>query len=267
MPLLQRIRFGVSPTPSKRRLLRCGSGAVSSGDPFWTDVVLLMGFQGSDGDTGSPGMSDQSSAAHGTATLNGSGPSISTALSQFGVSSYNNTNNTDIVYFPDSADWDFGAGPFTVEVSAYASALSVQEFLIGQYPNTAGILSWGFFINSGLLTFIFSTDGTSAHTFSVISGTGGPGGAIVLNDWNVLCADYDGIKYRVYIGGVMVGSFSTPKTIFNSNAVLAVGGSGTSLNFNSWVGNLANLRVAKGVARYASDGGYVPATGPFPAHG
>jgi hypothetical protein len=38
-------------------------------DPDFESVVLLMGFEGADGSQGAPGLTDESSFAHGTASV------------------------------------------------------------------------------------------------------------------------------------------------------------------------------------------------------
>jgi hypothetical protein len=42
-----------------------------AGDPSFSSVKLLLGFEGADGATGSPGMDDESGSARGTATVSG----------------------------------------------------------------------------------------------------------------------------------------------------------------------------------------------------
>ena len=55
-------------------------------DPYFANTVLLMGYEGADASTGAPGMTDESPAAHGTATVTGAAQ-IDTAQFKFGTSS------------------------------------------------------------------------------------------------------------------------------------------------------------------------------------
>src|SRR6516225_7956565 len=91
------------------------SGAVAC-DPYFGNVVLLMGFEGTNGSTGAPGMTDESPAAHGTGAIAGT-TSISTAQFKFGTSSLISDGNSD-VNFADSADWKLSSAnsdQYTIE--------------------------------------------------------------------------------------------------------------------------------------------------------
>jgi hypothetical protein len=82
-------------------------------DPNFSSVKLLLGFEGANGSTGAPGMTDESGAAHGTATVSGSG-AISTTQFKFGASSLD-YSGSGVITWADNADWHLGSGHFTVE--------------------------------------------------------------------------------------------------------------------------------------------------------
>jgi hypothetical protein len=230
------------------------SGAVN--DPYFGNVVLLMGYEGTNGSTGAPGMTDESPAAHGTATRNSTGSTISTAQFKFGTSSLSTTDTSSSIYFPDSNDWYFASSPFTIEMWIYPTgSLTGPEYLIGQYQVS---LSWTFFIQTGSLNWATSTDG------STFNNDINSAGAVVLNTWQHVCIDFDGAKYRVYINGTMVGSFTTVRALFNSTSKLTISSYSTALNFDSFEGYIDELRITKGVARYASDAGFTVPTTAFP---
>ncbi|QKC83613.1 LamG-like jellyroll fold domain-containing protein [Mesorhizobium sp. NZP2077] len=66
----------------------------------------------------------------------------------------------------------------------------------------------------------------------------------------------------MYLNGTMVAS-STHRTINPSGAVLSIGADGNTsgFNFNGWIDE---VRITKGVARYASDSGFTAPTAAFP---
>jgi hypothetical protein len=232
---------------------------VVAGDPHFFNVVLLMGFEGVNGSTGAPGLTDESSAAHGTGTLiNPSLGNISTGQFKFGTSSLfiNGTSTPTGLTFPDSNDWNFGAGLFTIEMWVRLSTVGGSEVFASQW-GTSGQFGWQFGLTGGTnLSWYVSTDGTSILTD--INGTWAP----VANTWYHVAVDYDGTKYRVYVNGVMVGSSVTPRTIFNSNLVLGIGAYSTG--FNLMNGFMDELRITKGVARYATDTSFAVPTSAFP---
>ncbi|HEX4499775.1 MAG TPA: LamG domain-containing protein, partial [Scandinavium sp.] len=194
--------------------------SVLAADPHLSNVVLLMGFEGVNGSTGAPGLTDESPAAHGTGTLiNPSLGNISTSQFKFGTSSLfiNGTGGPSGLTFPDSNDWNFGGGLFTIEMWVRLSTISGSQVFASQW-GTSGQFGWQFGMTGGSsLSWYVSTDGTTILTD--INGTWAP----VADTWYYVAVDYDGTKYRVYVNGVMTGSSATPRTIFNSNLNLAIG--------------------------------------------
>jgi hypothetical protein len=101
-----------------------------------------------------------------------------------------------------------------------------------------------------------STNGSSSNS-DIIGAT-----SLVANTWYHFAVDFDSSKYRLYLNGVMDGSFSTPRTLFSSTAPLTMGTSfGGGNAFGGW---LDEMRITKGVARYASDAGFTVPTAAFP---
>ncbi len=236
-----------------------GAGGASSGDPSLSSVKLLMGFEGSNGSTGSPGMTDESGAAHGNATVN-SGSTISTAQFKFGASSLRVIANSSIE-FGDSADWNFGAGNFTIEMFIRPVNLEPSPMVLVNQWGGASNNSWVLYITNGTnkLSWNWSSSGTSALGPILASGS------ISAGVWTHVCMDYDGSKYRMYQDGAMVGSNSTPVTLFDSSVALAIGNfSGTPTAGFGYDGYYDELRITKGVARYASDSGFTVPTAAYP---
>lgn len=235
------------------------AGGGSGGhDPNFADVVLLMGFEGLNNTFGAPGFSDESSLAHGV--MSGGAASfacVSTARKKFGSSSL--LVNGDVPYYPNSSDWHLGSGSFTIETFIYPTALSgssgVQQ-IIGQWQNAPN-LGWIFFLNNQGLSWYVSTTGTDINTDLNTSNV------IPNNTWTHVCVDYDGTKYRMYIDGVMVASSTTARNIFASTLNLAIGGA-SALSAFFYYGNMDELRITKGLARYADDSGFTIPSAAFP---
>jgi hypothetical protein len=232
------------------------TAAVS--DPHFSNVVLLMGFEGTNGSTGAPGFTDESSAANGTATVTSSGMFISTTAAAFGASSMRAPGTSaKTVTFPNSANWNFGSGAFTVEAWVNPDATVSLQLLAGQWLNGAGNVGWTFNISAGNLNFLLST--TGSNSFNVGQSAGG----ITAGVWQHVAFDFDGTKYRIYIGGVNKQSTTTVHTpIFAPSLPLTIGA--TSDGAQNYKGYLDELRITKGVARYASDVGFTVPTAAFP---
>lgn len=223
-------------------------------DLNWSSVKLLLGFEGADASTT---VTDESSAAHGTASVSGNAQ-IDTAQFKFGASSGLFDGSGDGFLFANNSDWNFGTGAFTVEcwIRPATTAAGTRMF-IGKWGNAAPNLGWVLYQNGSALGWNVST--TGSDNLTDISG-----GTLAANTWAAVCVDYDGTKYRMYKDGTMVGSSSTARNIYASAAKpLSIGTNADNLGlfFNGWIDG---VRITKGVARYASDSGYTVATSAFP---
>lgn len=222
-------------------------------DPSFSNVVLLCHF---DGTNGSTTVVDSSSAAHvitGSASL-----PLSTAQAKFGASSLSHPTSAGQITTPDSPDWCFGSGQFTVELWIYPTvAISGTATILAQWiaaPN----LGWIFGFNGSSLWFPYSTTGSDVATF--VAGTFVP----TVGAWSHIAADRDaGNNTRLYANGAVIANWLVNPTFFDSSAPLYIGNDGSSTQ--GFVGYMDDLRITKGVARYA--GAFTPPTAPFPDSG
>lgn len=233
------------------------SGATS--DPYWSNVVYLCGFEGA-----SNAASDDSSKNHVPNSFFGTGNTgAQSTVVKFGTRSWHeaSTGRGSVLSYPDSPDWAFGSGNFTIECWVrfeLANTTDLQR-LFGQWDSGAGQRAWGLSYEGGALSLLRSSTGTAAATST--TGTW----AYTTNTWYHVAADWDGTTARVYVDGVMKGSSTLAVTIFDSTAAFTVGtiinNGAVNTNFQ---GYLDEVRITKGVARYASDSGFTPPTAAFP---
>ncbi|RWN51376.1 MAG: LamG domain-containing protein [Mesorhizobium sp.] len=231
---------------------------VSVVDPSFANVVLLCGFNGTDGATTAP---DESSSAK-TLTFVGNAQ-IDTAQSKFGGASLLLDGAGDRVTIPDSPDWDLSdanSDQYTIEgwVRFNSSVTTGTETIVSHFA-TSGNLSWEFQRLGAQISLITDSSGSGAQTTITTTSAG-----LVLSTWHHLAVDKDATgKVRIYVGGVMKGS-ATPanSNMFNATTVLAIGSTGGGIRpLNGWIDE---LRITKGVARYASDGGFTAPTAAYP---
>lgn len=217
------------------------------------NLKLLLNFEGANASTGAPGMTDGSPSAHGTATVKGAAH-IDTAQFKFGASSLSLNGTSDSITFPDHADWHFGSGLFTVECFIRPTSVTGTQFLIGQW-GSVGVLGWQFYLNGSALAWNVSTTGSD----NLVDLTGG---TLAINTQAAVCVDYDGVKYRLYVNGVMVASSTVARNINNPGSSLAIGGAPNN-DIYWYAGWIDAVQIYKGVAKHASDAGYAVQTAPI----
>ncbi|MBB2841259.1 UNVERIFIED_ORG: hypothetical protein GGE64_005041 [Rhizobium etli] len=226
--------------------------SYNGSDPHFSSVVLLCGFNGADGATTS---SDESNAAHAL-TFAGNAQ-LDTAQFKFGTASLLLDGTGDFVTAADSADWQLGAtnsSPWTIECWVRWNVLD---------GNNRGIMGQGG--SAGWTMTGSSTIGQlsmAGSNFTTITTTGT---AMTTGQWYHVAVDHDATgKIRVYIDGVMRAS-ATPanSAIADNGTALALGAqtSGGIVDMNGW---LDEVRITKGVARYATDTSFSVPTAAFP---
>lgn len=222
--------------------------SLPSYDPYWSSVVLLAHCEGSNGGTS---FTDSSPAAH-VLTAQGNAQT-STAQFKFGATSAALDGTGDYIDTPDSTDWSFGTGQFTVELWVRFSTVGTQMGFIGQYESggPAATASWLFSRNTSLEFRIISSGGTA----STVTGTWSPSTGV----WYHLAVDRDSSNViRLYVNGAVIGSGTNAGDIRDiSTTPLRIGRS-TGVAGTDVAGWIDDVRVTKGIARYAGGTFAVP---------
>ena len=232
------------------KALRLRKPVASGGDPSWSSVVMLLSC---DGTNGSTTFTDESPAAHGNATVAGQAQ-VDTSDKKFGTGSALFDGAGDELSWADSNDWNLAAGSFTLECWAKPATVAAgTRTFFGQWE-AVGFLGWIVYQSGAALAFNLSTTGSD----NIVQLSGGT----LATSWQHICIDFNGTKYRAYIDGTMVASSTTLRTINNSSYRLSVGATdAASLPYN---GRIDEVRITKGVARYASDSGFTVPSAAFP---
>ena len=229
-----------------------GTGSYSSAsssvtpnlDPYSSYVVLLLHMDGANGATT---FTDSSTTPKSISRFGSA--QISTAQSKFGGGSLF-LNGSSYLSLPQSFDWNFSNGDFTVECWVYLLSQGRPEPEVGFNhffsvvdQNTFGFKSWrdAYYLYTG------TTD---------VSTEIGP----VLNSWQHLALSKNGASIKIFINGIQKGSSAvSPSKVFGSNGVAFIGSGYTGEYFHGYIDE---LRITKGVARYTT--GFTPSTAPFP---
>lgn len=236
--------------------MMAGASAAGGGDPSFANVVLLMGFEGTDGSTA---FVDEKGGKTVTALGNAQ---IDTAQKKFGASSLLCDGTGDYLTLADHADFELGSGSWTIEffvrfnaVATFGPNLVAKQVVSGNQRGLrfdwkgSGSNEWGVRISSNG----FDAGVTLAAADTLSNAT-----------WYHACCEYDSAatRLRVYRDGVMKGAVNGARTIFNNTAPLSIGADGAGgTPLNGW---MDELRITKGLARYASDGGFTVPSAAYP---
>ncbi|RWD14170.1 MAG: LamG domain-containing protein [Mesorhizobium sp.] len=234
-------------------------------DPYLANVVLLLGFEGSDGSTT---LTDESTAANkGSGTANGNAQ-IDTAQFKFGTSSGLFDGMGDYWSWADHADWRLSAAnsdQFTIEFWIRPHA-NVGNQRILSHCGAGGDVGW--YINStwstgnGNISFNYSSDGSAGGGVTTVgNGASYPSS---LDTWLFVAISKNASgKIRLWVNGVLDSS-ATPanSSFFDSTNGLNLGRAfNATANLNGW---MDELRITKGVCRYDTDGSIPVPTAAFP---
>jgi hypothetical protein len=230
-------------------------------DPNFANVVLLMGFEGANNSTS---FVDESPVAR-TMTAAGNAK-ITTSQFKFGSSCATYDGSGDYISTPNSADFAFANNPFTVEGFFRFQTKTDSQMMIG-YVNDNGSApgtAWLFAIISGQLLFrIYTPDAIAVMNCQIpwapTIGASAP--------WYHLAFDRDATgRGRIYRDGAMVTSLLMDHTVQTTAGHLVLGSIGfgdpfPTFDFN---GQMDEVRITKGVARYGSDDGFTVPAAAYP---
>lgn len=210
-------------------------------DPHWEHVAFFADY--------GRGVADQSERGYGLGLVANEAPAISPS----GVTLDGIVNG--LIYEGD-ASLDVGGQDFTVELFGCRLTADVPCVLIEHVGAGSTARSWSIRRVAGGWSILLSTNGSGWATLSVPDATDPTAAPLDL------CLERAGNAIRFYRGGEMIFSSSYADNIFASGADLRIGharagGTPGGTSFAPMVVRAARLTV--GVARYASDAGYVSA--------
>lgn len=220
------------------------------GDPYWENVVLLLHCDGTDGSTT---FIDSSNSAHTVTAINSA--QISTAQSKFGGASavFDGVSVTyDYLELSDSDDWHM-TGDFTVELFIRPDYAPGFRDIIGQ-RTSAVTCPFLIAIYDSVLVVSISNNNSSWAGNPAITGP-----SLSLNTWYHVALTKSGGDWKLWVDGSQSGStYVNGGALTNSASAFRIGG----ITGYSVAGNLDEVRITKGVARYTSD--FTPPTAAFP---
>ena len=225
---------------------------LSQADPYFDSVVLLAPLSGEDGDTTS---TDLSNSAHALTFVDNA--QLDGDMRKFGFTSLYCDGTGDLVTAPDSTDWEFGTGQFTVEgwVRYEVDPSGSNVAMVGHYQPTGDERGWAIDYDQTRLRFAWTTNGQSG-THDQVTYNWNP----AADTWYYLTVSRDGSNLYMFIDGVLVASPSNTVNIYAATSTLSIGAfANAGFLMQGWI---ENLRITKGVCRYTST--FTPPERAFP---
>jgi len=214
------------------------------GDVYFPQTTLLLPFDGSNGATTT---SDSSGSNH-SVTFAGTAQ-ISTLRSKFGASSLFLDGNSDYVDMGAHSSLDFGTGDFTVECWVYAETTSAF------YPGFLGsVTGW----SSGASSHRYDNYG-QANKFSLHLNGASPQDPFLTTSstfshdtWYHYAVTRSGNTWRMFINGALEVSGTNSGSYNIGLGGMRVGQSSWDGAHGYFKGNVDDIRLTKGIARYTS---------------
>ena len=151
----------------------------------------------------------------------------------------------DYLEIPNSSDYSFGSGDFTVEGWFNLNSTSAAQTIVSVWDYENSQRSWQIEANSsGGLGFSVSPNGSSS-TDTVGSN------CVYAGQWTHFAGVRDGNTLRLFVNGTQVATSSFTGSLYdNTNDKLFIGILNGSANITT--GKISNIRVVKGTAVYTS---------------
>lgn len=220
-----------------------GDTYTGNGDPFYSNVSLLMHFEEANGSTT---FTDEKGSVY-TPTI----ATISTAQKKFGSSAfYGPSTATSKLLSANSGALAFGTGDFTVEFWVYFSdpAQGYHQWLVSSTGGASSFTISRFYTNGAL---VYGNQGGGTNKASAK--------AIPLSTWAHVAVCRVAGTTRLFINGVLDSSFADTNSYTDTR--VEIGGISTATG-RELSGYMDELRVTKGVGRYIT--GAPLQTAPFP---
>lgn len=204
---------------------------------------LLIHFDGADAATTYTAETGQTVTFAGNAQLD-------TAQKKFGSSSLLLDGSGDYVTVPDSDDWYFGSGDFTIDCWVMFASPLQDEVIISQCSEWGPSNYWMIKYYSGLsqlqMSFNFGGVGKGVYNLTSFVPTTGI--------WYHFACERIGTVGKIFINGVSQtlteeAAFGT-NDVGNVGAVLQIGAIYGNQTFNGWIDE---VRISKGIARWTAN--------------
>jgi hypothetical protein len=173
-----------------------------------------------------------------------------TGVKKFGTASLQCDGDSDYLRVPDSSDFSFGTGDFTIEAWVYNTTASGTQRLFSHTSHAVnGKKGWNVYLTSDSQgRFTWSKTGSDEHSWNFAN-------CMTQNTWTHFALTRTGTTLRAFKNGVMVDSTvdSDMTTIWNSSRDLLIGAfeENDSTLSGYWNGYVDEVRISN-INRYSN---------------
>jgi hypothetical protein len=228
-----------------------GGAVGATGNDAFTTVLLHM-----DGDDAGTTFSDSNFGGSAHTWTAAGNAQIDTAESKFGGASGLFDGTGDCLTTPDSGDWDFGSGDFTIDLwFNRAGGNGTERIMLCQCNLDADLIS--FYVELSTANRAKASIRQSDLTVCTVTGTT----SFTAAGWHHVAFVRTGDTLKLFVDGTQEGGdVAISGATRNSSAKLGVGrfGDFDGLYWNGW---LDEIRISKGIARWTAN--FTPPTSAY----
>jgi len=217
------------------------NGLLTTGSAATTVLVLLLAIH--------PYLAYAGTTTH-TVTAYGNAQ-IDSAQSKFGGASGLFDGTGDYLSTPDSDDWAFGTGDFTIDFWVRFNVLNTVEsqwyVILSQLGGVTNSQYYGVTYTGGTWTWVYRVWSGSSLIINIQKAT-----TLATNTWYHIALVRSSNSWYIFHDGTQLGTTDTDAdSVPNFTTSLCLGylDYSTGLHFNGW---LDEFRVSKGIARWTS---------------
>ena len=212
-------------------------------DIYRANVVSLLHFNGANNSTT---FTDEKGK---TWSRTGS-PVISTSRSVFGGASYYAAGSGCKLSCAYNTDWDLSTADFTIEAWVYNTGSSSASLYASIFNKRAGGADFDYQLwhAQGGRQLYFSWGDTSSARRDIAT----PTNSMPADTWNHVAVTRQGTTLRLFVNGTLHQTATISGSLRNRSIAAEIGQS-NSYSDSYVIGNIDELRVTKGVARYTSN--------------
>lgn len=176
---------------------------------------------------------------------------------KFGDSAMYFDGSGDYLSVPDSDDWDFGSGDFTIDTWVKFDSVATDSGIL--YQDTDG---------NNFLTITYQGSEDKIYFWSranIANTIYCPSDVLSLSadTWYHLAFVRNGSIFKIYKDGVQVGTSSASNAVADTTSVMKIGYASQWSGDDYMNGMIDEFRITKGIARWTSD--FTPPTHPYGA--